>query len=90
MIALPLSDNGAVHETVARPGPDTADTDGDAVGVPAVTALLIADTVLLPAAFPALTVNRYVVPFVSPVTTCVVLAPYVRTGLATPPTDGVT
>ena len=64
-----------LHVTVAREGPGSADTVAGAVGVPTVTEGLRPDRGRLPAAFPATTVNRYAVPFVSPVTAWVVAVP---------------
>ena len=55
--------------TVASPFPLTAVTLVGAFGtVAGVTELLVADAVLVPIVFIAVTVNVYVVPFVSPVT----------------------
>ena len=60
---------GGVNEIVACPLPDVAVTEVGASGVVAgVTELLLADALLVPTPFVAVTVNVYVVPFVSPVT----------------------
>ena len=76
MIALPPSLVGGVKLTVASPLPATADTPvgapGTVLGVTAVEALDAAD---VPAAFVAVTVNVYAVPFARPVTTIGLLAP---------------
>jgi hypothetical protein len=68
VIAEPPLLAGAVNETVAWPLPCTAVTLVGAPGaVAGRTELLVADAVLVPIAFVAVTVNVYVVPLVSPV-----------------------
>jgi hypothetical protein len=68
MIGAPPS-VGAVQLTLAAPFPATADGAAGATGtVAGVTETDAVDVVLVPTAFPALTVNVYDVPFVSVVT----------------------
>jgi hypothetical protein len=59
---------GGVNEIVASPLPPTATMFvGESGTAEGTTRLLITDTVLVPTAFVAVTVNAYVVPFKSPV-----------------------
>jgi hypothetical protein len=68
VIVEPPFDEGAVNEIVASPFPRTAVIPVGASGVVAgVTEFEVAETELVPTAFVAVTVNVYVVPFVSPV-----------------------
>ncbi len=87
MIALPPSEAGALHTTVACPGAAEADTF---VGVPGsvlgVAAADSADGGPVPIAFFAETLNVYVVPFESPVTVASVTTPTGVTPRSTPPT----
>jgi hypothetical protein len=68
-MAEPPLDTGGVNEIVASPFPRTAVTLVGAFGtVAGVTALLVADAVLVPKLLLAVTVKVYTVPFVRPVT----------------------
>jgi len=68
VIAEPPFDTGAVNEIVACPLPATAVTPVGVFGtVAGTTELLVADAILVPKEFVAVTVNVYVVPFVRPV-----------------------
>jgi hypothetical protein len=69
VITEPPFETGALNEMVACPFPETATTEVGAPGVVAgVTALLVEDCVLVPAALVAVTVKVYVVPLLRPVT----------------------
>jgi hypothetical protein len=68
VIADPPVDAGAVNVTVASPFPRTAETLVGAPGtVAGTTELLVPEETLVPLGLVAVTVNVYVVPFVSPV-----------------------
>ena len=70
VIADPPFETGAVNETVAWPLPAVALTPvGTPGAVTGITEFVAAEAELVPIAFVAVTVNEYVVPFDSPVTT---------------------
>ena len=77
MIADPPFEDGADHETtlcvLAFEVPETI--VGAPGAVAGTTELLVADAMLVPSAFVAVTVKVYVVPFVKPVTTIGELPP---------------
>ena len=76
VMALPPSDNGADHETLAWVSPAVAETAGGAPGAVAtasgVTLFDAAEAGLLPLPFSAVTENVYAVPLTRPVTVTVV------------------
>lgn len=89
VIELPPFELGAVHVTLALAFPGAAATFVGAPGtVLGVTAFDCADGGPSPATFVATTTNRYVIPFVRPVTVAVVVAP--STVAACPPGAAVT
>jgi hypothetical protein len=67
VMALPPSDAGADHETVARPSPPAAVTDVGLPGTDTGVMLVACPAAPLPAAFVATTDTEYVVPLIMPV-----------------------
>lgn len=89
VIVDPPLEEGAVHETVTWPFPEIPDTEvGAEGGEDKVICEEGAEAMLVPAAFVAVTVKVYPVPFVNPVTVHV-SGPLVHTQVA-PPGDAVT
>ena len=73
MIALPPSDAGADHERETCPFPGVAVFNVGAPGTVRGVAERLFDGAPVPAAFVAVTLNEYEVPFVSPMTLQVVV-----------------
>ena len=85
VMGLPPFEAGAVKEMIACAFPALTETPvGDDGGAAGVTVAEDADGGLVPAAFVAVTVNEYAVPFVRPLTVIGLVAPSAVCGVAGP------